>query len=62
MSKAFSSTSTLPFSPDKGKPVPVDPAFEFEAPRFCDLEDENYDFFEDYEKYAINNKYLLTIF
>eukprot|EP00026_Physarum_polycephalum_P004276 Phypoly_transcript_04293.p1 GENE.Phypoly_transcript_04293~~Phypoly_transcript_04293.p1 ORF type:complete len:701 (-),score=216.34 Phypoly_transcript_04293:28-2130(-) len=48
----MSKTSSFPpFSPAKGKgPVLLDPAFEFEAPRYCDLQDDQYDFYEDYEK------------
>lgn len=46
-------SSFPPFSPQgKGKIVPVDAAFEFEAPRYCNLEDDNYDFYNDYEKYV----------
>ena len=48
----MSKLSSFPFSPAKGSSVPVDLAFEFEAPRFCDLQDDKYDLYDDYEKYV----------
>lgn len=46
-------SSMPPFSPAKGgATLLTDPAFEFDAPHFCNLQDDNYDFYADYEKYG----------